>query len=53
LQVNVLITEQNINVALNYASLGYLLDTGRAVPSGRAAQLLTRSDVHDVYLGRQ
>lgn len=52
-QVSFLIAEQNINVALNYASQGYVLDTGRVVLSGSAAELLARGDLHDIYLGRQ
>jgi branched-chain amino acid transport system ATP-binding protein len=52
-QVSFLIAEQNINVALNYASQGYVLDTGRVVLSGSAAELLARGDLHDIYLGKQ
>ena len=35
-----LIAEQNINVALNYASRRYVLNTGRVVLSGGAEPLL-------------
>ncbi|MGX5796576.1 ABC transporter ATP-binding protein [Pseudomonas sp. E2-15] len=52
-QVSFLIAEQNINVALSYASQGYVLDTGRVVLSGSAAELLARGDLHDIYLGKQ
>ncbi len=52
-QVSFLIAEQNINVALNYASRGYVLDTGRVALSGSAAELLARGDLHDIYLGKQ
>ncbi|GAB5341819.1 MULTISPECIES: ABC transporter ATP-binding protein [Pseudomonas] len=51
-QVSFLIAEQNINVALNYASQGYVLDTGRVVLSGSATALLARGDLHDIYLGK-
>jgi branched-chain amino acid transport system ATP-binding protein len=51
--VSFLIAEQNINVALNYASQGYVLDTGRVVLSGSASELLARGDLHDIYPGRQ
>lgn len=38
-QVSFLIAEQNINVALNYASTAYVLDTGRVVAgAGRPAR---------------
>ncbi len=52
-QVSFLIAEQNINVALSYASHGYVLDTGRVALSGSAAELLARGDLHDIYLGKQ
>ncbi|MGY4640557.1 ABC transporter ATP-binding protein [Pseudomonas sp. TE24901] len=52
-QVSFLIAEQNINVALTYATHGYVLDTGRVALSGSAAELLARGDVHDIYLGKQ
>ena len=52
-QVSFLIAEQNIHVALNYASQGYVLDTGRVALSGSAAELLARGDLHDIYLGKQ
>ena len=52
-QVSFLIAEQNINVALTYASQGYVLDTGRVALSGSAAELLARGDLHDIYLGKQ
>jgi len=52
-QVSFLIAEQNINVALTYASHGYVLDTGRVALSGSAAELLARGDLHHIYLGKQ
>lgn len=52
-QVSFLAAEQNINVALTYASHGYVLDTGRVALSGSAAELLARGDLHDFYLGKQ
>jgi branched-chain amino acid transport system ATP-binding protein len=41
-----------MNVALKYASQAYVLDTGRLVASGTAAQLLARGDLQDIYLGK-
>lgn len=41
------------DVALTYASQGYVLDTGRVVLSGSAAELLARGDLHDIYLGKR
>jgi branched-chain amino acid transport system ATP-binding protein len=46
-----LIAEQNANLALRYAHSGYILETGRVVASGTAAELLARDDVHEFYLG--
>jgi branched-chain amino acid transport system ATP-binding protein len=51
-QVSFLIAEQNINVALKYASHAYVLDTGRVALSGTAEALLARGDLHDFYLGK-
>ncbi len=52
-QVSFPIAEQNINVALKYASQAYVLDTGRVVLSGATDELLARGDLHDFYLGKQ
>ncbi|WP_191487682.1 ABC transporter ATP-binding protein [Pseudomonas sp. FEN] len=51
-QVSFLIAEQNINVALKYATQAHVLDTGRVVLSGTADELLARGDLHDFYLGK-
>ncbi|HEX8593050.1 MAG TPA: ABC transporter ATP-binding protein [Pseudomonas sp.] len=51
--VSFLIAEQNINVALKYASEAYVLDTGRVVAQGPAQQLLGREDLQDIYLGKR
>ncbi|WP_256262130.1 acyl-CoA synthetase [Pseudomonas costantinii] len=37
----------------SYASQGYVLDTGRVVLGGSAAERLARGDLHDIYLGKQ
>ena len=52
-QVSFLIAEQNINVALKYASHAYVLDTGRVVAQGTAQALLARGDLQDIYLGKR
>jgi branched-chain amino acid transport system ATP-binding protein len=46
-----LIAEQNATLALRYAHSGYILETGRVVASGTAAELLARDDMHQFYLG--
>ena len=49
--VSFLITEQNTNMALRYASYGYILETGRLVMDGEAAALRENADVKEFYLG--
>jgi branched-chain amino acid transport system ATP-binding protein len=51
--VSFLIAEQNINIALKYASQAYVLDTGRVVAQGAAQELLGRGDLQDIYLGKR
>ncbi len=49
--VTFLLAEQNTNVALRYASYGYILETGRVVLDGDAATLRDNEDVKEFYLG--
>jgi branched-chain amino acid transport system ATP-binding protein len=49
--VSFLVAEQNSNMALRYASYGYVLENGRIVLDGRAEDLLTNEDVKEFYLG--
>jgi branched-chain amino acid transport system ATP-binding protein len=49
--VSFLLAEQNANLALRYADHAYVLETGRIVASGPAAELITRDDIKDIYLG--
>lgn len=46
-----LIAEQNTTLALQYADHGYILESGRVVVSGTAAELAARDDVQEFYLG--
>ena len=39
------------NIALRYASFGYILETGRVVLDGAAEALRTNEDVREFYLG--
>ncbi|HKG43026.1 MAG TPA: ABC transporter ATP-binding protein [Gaiellaceae bacterium] len=50
--VAILVVEQNANVSLSIADRGYVLQTGRIVLSGRAAELLEHEDLRKAYLGR-
>ena len=49
--VTVLLIEQNANMALKIADLGYVLETGRVVMDGTGAELLTNERVRNAYLG--
>jgi branched-chain amino acid transport system ATP-binding protein len=50
--VAILVVEQNANVSLSIADRGYVLQTGRVVLAGRAAELLRHEDLRKAYLGR-
>jgi len=49
--VSFLLAEQNTNMALKYASYGYILETGRVVMDGEAKSLRENEDVKEFYLG--
>lgn len=49
--VTFLLAEQNTNVALRYAHYGYILEGGRVVMDGPAADLRENPDVKEFYLG--
>lgn len=49
--VSFLLAEQNTNVALRYSDYGYILESGRVVMDGSAADLRENSDVKEFYLG--
>lgn len=46
-----LLVEQNANLALNFASYGYIMETGRIVLDGPCGQLRENEDVQEFYLG--
>jgi branched-chain amino acid transport system ATP-binding protein len=49
--VAMLLAEQNANMALNYATYGYIMENGRVVLDGDAATLKDNADVREFYLG--
>jgi branched-chain amino acid transport system ATP-binding protein len=49
--VSFLLAEQNTNMALKYASYGYILENGRVVMDGEAKALAENEDVKEFYLG--
>ncbi len=50
-KVSFLLAEQNTNLALRYASYGYILESGRVVLDGEARTLRENEDVKEFYLG--
>ncbi|WP_034491233.1 ABC transporter ATP-binding protein [Afifella pfennigii] len=50
-EVAFLLAEQNTNVALKYATYGYILESGRIVLDGEAKALRENEDVKEFYLG--
>jgi branched-chain amino acid transport system ATP-binding protein len=50
-KVSFLLAEQNTSVALRYADYGYILENGRVVMDGAAAELAVNEDVKEFYLG--
>jgi branched-chain amino acid transport system ATP-binding protein len=49
--LTVLLVEQNVHQALEFADTGYVLETGRVVLSGPCSELLTNPRVRSAYLG--
>ncbi|WP_134500169.1 ABC transporter ATP-binding protein [Microvirga pakistanensis] len=49
--VSFLLAEQNAALALRYAHHAYVLETGRVVRSGPAAELLAGEDLKELYFG--
>jgi branched-chain amino acid transport system ATP-binding protein len=50
-KVSFLLAEQNTNVALKYSDYGYIMENGRIVMDGPAAELADNEDVKEFYLG--
>ncbi|WP_124064962.1 ABC transporter ATP-binding protein [Clostridium sp. E02] len=51
--VTVLLIEQNANMALHTANVGYVMETGRITLSGSGKSLLTNESVKAAYLGKK
>ena len=48
----VLLVEQNANMALKAANLGYVMETGRITMTGTGMELLENEEVKAAYLGK-
>lgn len=51
--VTILLVEQNANMALKAANLGYVMETGRITMTGTGAELLENEEVKSAYLGKR
>lgn len=51
--VTILLIEQNANMALQCADLGYVMETGNITMSGPGKELLTNEAVQAAYLGKK
>src|SRR5450755_3234441 len=49
--MTILLVDQNARAALDIADRGYVMETGRVVLSGHAAELLRDSQVQEAYMG--
>ena len=50
--VTILLIEQNANMALQIADMGYVMETGRITLSGPGKELMSNEDVRKAYLGK-
>lgn len=50
--VTILLVEQNANMALKAANLGYVMETGRIMLTGTGEELLENEEVRAAYLGK-
>lgn len=51
-KTTILLVEQNARAALKMAHRGYVLETGRLILEGMAADLLENKEVQRAYLGK-
>lgn len=51
--ITVLLIEQNANMALKIAHVGYVMETGRITMSGSGASLLENDTIKEAYLGKK
>lgn len=50
--VTILLIEQNANMALKTADIGYVLETGRITMSGKGSELYSNEEIKKAYLGK-
>jgi len=49
--MSVLLVEQDVEIALELSSRGYVLDNGQVTMSGDAGELLRHPQIREAYLG--
>lgn len=50
--ITVLLIEQNANMALKIADVGYVMETGKITMSGKGLELLENEEIKEAYLGK-
>ena len=50
--VTILLVEQNANMALKAADIGYVMETGRITMTGTGAELAANDEIREAYLGK-
>lgn len=50
--ITVLLIEQNANMALKIADVGYVMETGKITMSGNGLELLENEEIKEAYLGK-
>jgi branched-chain amino acid transport system ATP-binding protein len=50
--VSILLIEQNANMALRAADIGYVMETGRITMTGTGTELAANEQVREAYLGK-
>lgn len=50
-EIAIILVEQNVRMALEFADRGYVIENGRIVAEGEARDLLRRKDIKDAYFG--
>jgi branched-chain amino acid transport system ATP-binding protein len=50
--VTILLIEQNANMALRAADIGYVMETGRITMTGTGTELAANEQVREAYLGK-
>ena len=50
--VTILLVEQNANMALKAADIGYVMETGKITMTGTGAELAANDEIREAYLGK-